>query len=707
RPLLLHGLHAMSKLQILAPPEEVRSDAQIGASPDLNPKVPASRAEVDRGDRWVAAAFFLTSWVMPALLTLYLKWHAMADSSGFSRVARSIGVERLRLRDVLSVFRADLVVGFIAVPVAILFFARYTKPRLTAVILGVISLTSSLLLAIQLRALAEIGRYISLGTMWIALKWGLHEPGANVGYLSPKGIAAWGVGCTATIVLLLWAARSSARPSHSPGLRRALRIGGELYLLFIVAILAAGWKSSVPATPYHKSTLVRSVASLWNGDAVDTGEFAAFNFDHNKLKEAKLPPLSRSGLIANYRELTSTPAHEIDPRFFGKQAGSNVIFFVLETTPADFLSVDDDLKQFPNLARLRQHSFLAERHYTTLPVTVSAVFSIFTSWYPNDSLESPWGYASGESAPDLLPRLNAEGVKTAAFTPLHSDVDEASYSALGFEQVVEPPTAATDLYDDGTEWKAQRKANDVATLRLLENNMEQWLDSHQRFALAFLPQIAHFPYPDAYSPNSTDNLRQRGRAIIAQEDSWLGKMMDLLQKHGQLDNTIVVVVGDHGRRSKRENPDLQLGTIDGTAFHVPLFIYAPRALDEPRHIPWITSHIDIAPTVLDLLGVKDGRDSEQGLPIWQSNLAHRTTFFFAQPTFGADGYETDSRFYMWHYFSDSVYANSQADFDMRNFIPRTAPLASDITSKISTMVALEKQWHQKFAQTYPKPPDHP
>ncbi len=660
-----------------------------------------------RSERWLLGSRLLLAWVMPLVLTLYLKWYALDDADGFARITRSIGFTHLRARDVISFFRMDVLIGFCVIPILILLLARYLRQRLAAFLVGAGSLGLSILFAIQLRALVEVGRYISLSTMWIALKWGLHEPGANAGYLSVKGIGALIVGCAATILVLVWAARMPEHRALSPSKLRGMRIAAEVYLLCMIAILAAGWKSSVPTTPYQESTLIRSVASLWNGNAVDTGEFAAFDFDHNKVSEAVLPPLSRSGLIAKYRELTSTPEHQIDPRFFGKQAGSNVIFFVLETTPADFLSVDDDLKQFPNLARLKQRSFLAERHYSTLPVTVSAVFSTFTSWYPIDSLESPWAYASGQHAPDLLPRLNAEGVETAAFTPLHSNTDEASYSALGFDRVIEPSTAASDLYNGGAEWKEERKANDVATLHLLENDMEQWLDSHQRFALAFLPQIGHFPYPDAYPPDSTDNLRERGRAIIAQEDSWLGEIMDLLQKHGQLNNTIIVVVGDHGRRAKRENPDLQLGTIDGTAFHVPLFIYAPQALAQPQRIPWITSHIDIAPTVLDLLGVKDGRDSEQGLPIWQSDLAQRTTFFFAQPTFGADGYETDSRFYMWHYFSNSVYVNSQAEFDMRNFVPKAAPLATQVTSKISTMVALEKQWHERFAQTPSSLTDHP
>lgn len=641
---------------------------------------------------------------MPALLTLYLKWYAMADASGFSRVARSIGAEHLRLRDVFSLFRADVLIGFIAVPLVILFFARYVNPRLVAVILGATGLVSNLLLAIQIRALAEVGRYISFSTMLIALKWGLLEPGANVGYLSVTGIFEFVTGCAGTVFLVVWAAKR-AKHMPSPNLIRILRVGGEVYILCAVAFFAIGWKSSLPTTPYHRSTLIKSVISLWRENPVDTGEFAAFDFDSGKPPTAKLPELSAAELIDKYRHLANQPARKTDARYFGKQPGANVIFFVLETTPAEFLSVDDNMAEFPNLARLREHSFLAERNYTTLPVTDSALFSVFTSWYPVDTLQGPSGYSGGEVAPALISRMNAAGAHTAVFTPVHVTSAEAMYRDVGFKQIFEPAESVKDFYDRA-RWKDERLSSDLTALALTKSSLEKWMDSHQRFLAAVMPQVGHFPYADGYAPDSAQNLRERGRAIIKLEDSWLGQIMDLLQQHGQLDNTIIVVVGDHGRRNKRENPNLRLGTIDGTAFHVPLFIYAPRALAQPQRIPWITSHIDIAPTVLDLLGIEDGRDSEQGLPIWQSDLADRTTFFFAQPTFGADGYETDSRFYMWHYFSDSVYANSQAEFDMRNFIPREAPLANDITSKISTMVALEKQWHQRFAQPDPSRSDH-
>jgi hypothetical protein len=66
--------------------------------------------------------------------------------------------------------------------------------------------------------------------------------------------------------------------------------------------------------------------------------------------------------------------------------------------------------------------------------------------------------------------------------------------------------------------------------------------------------------------------------------------------------------------------------------------------------------------------------------------------------FGADGYVSHGKFYMWHYYSDSVYANSQALFDTGNIIPPQSPIARDVTSNIVKMIMIEKAWHTRFGQ---------
>ncbi len=133
--------------------------------------------------------------------------------------------------------------------------------------------------------------------------------------------------------------------------------------MLIFAVLAC--VSRLPATPYHRSAFLRALAAYGERVDADTREFAGLTMDE---------PAER------YRSLTQAPPPRRDARNWGKARGYNILFFVFETAPASFLPAGDALADMLNLQRLRENSFVAERHYTTYPYTDRAAFSLFSSW---------------------------------------------------------------------------------------------------------------------------------------------------------------------------------------------------------------------------------------------------------------------------------------------------------------------------------------
>jgi phosphoglycerol transferase MdoB-like AlkP superfamily enzyme len=88
-----------------------------------------------------------------------------------------------------------------------------------------------------------------------------------------------------------------------------------------------------------------------------------------------------------------------------------------------------------------------------------------------------------------------------------------------------------------------------------------------------------------------------GRAAgVRYADYALGYFLREAEKHPWFDDTVFVVVADHGARvyGKAEIP---LRT-----YEIPLMIYAPRHI-APRRVDTLMSQIDVAPTVLGLLGL--------------------------------------------------------------------------------------------------------
>ncbi len=83
-------------------------------------------------------------------------------------------------------------------------------------------------------------------------------------------------------------------------------------------------------------------------------------------------------------------------------------------------------------------------------------------------------------------------------------------------------------------------------------------------------------------------------------DRHLGRMLDELQKRGQLDNTLVLVTSDNGMPFPRAK-----GNEYEISNHMPLAAMWPRGIREPgRVVDDFVSFIDFAPTFVDLAGVK-------------------------------------------------------------------------------------------------------
>lgn len=102
------------------------------------------------------------------------------------------------------------------------------------------------------------------------------------------------------------------------------------------------------------------------------------------------------------------------------------------------------------------------------------------------------------------------------------------------------------------------------------------------------------------TPETVSRLRAIYLGLAAEVDHHIGRVTDWLKSTGQWENTILVVTADHGEMLG----DFGLwgkGTFHDAAFHVPLLIRVSGR--PPRRIEAMTESIDVAPTLLDFVGV--------------------------------------------------------------------------------------------------------
>jgi arylsulfatase A-like enzyme len=85
-------------------------------------------------------------------------------------------------------------------------------------------------------------------------------------------------------------------------------------------------------------------------------------------------------------------------------------------------------------------------------------------------------------------------------------------------------------------------------------------------------------------------------------DDEFGLLMDDLAARGLLDETLVVFIADHGEEFLEHGSALHGYTLYEDQLHVPFFVLDPRRPEPGRH-ETITRHVDVLPTLLDLLHI--------------------------------------------------------------------------------------------------------
>jgi hypothetical protein len=278
-------------------------------------------------------------------------------------------------------------------------------------------------------------------------------------------------------------------------------------------------------------------------------------------------------------------------------AGSNVVIVVLESTAARYLraygAADDPT---PHLTTLAERSLVFDHAYATYPESIKGMVAAFESRYPAFDVPAE-AHVSTAAAP-LARLLGAAGYRTALF---HS----GRFAYLGMDAIVgaEGFDTAEDAGAIGGNVHSSFGVDEPSAVR----RMLAWIDGlppGQRFFATYMPVAGHHPYatPEAGPFHDAGELGAYKNALRYGDES-LGDLVSGLAARHLLDHTLLVIFGDHGEAFGQHD-----GNFGHTFFvydenlRVPLIVALPRAA-EARRVQRVASAIDIAPTVLDLLGL--------------------------------------------------------------------------------------------------------
>jgi len=303
-------------------------------------------------------------------------------------------------------------------------------------------------------------------------------------------------------------------------------------------------------------------------------------------------------------QIAALGASGVNPPKTGKTPSSgskapNIILITLDTTRADrmgFLGSERGLT--PNLDALAKQSVVFTRAYAQVPLTTPSHAALLTGTYPQFNHIEDLGALLGADLPYLPDLLHRHGYHTAAF--LGSYILDPAVTAPGFDR-------GFDLYDahfherkpgEDRYKSVERRAEDVA------NRALGWLSRHQQrpFFIWLHFYDAHDPY-DPPEPFKTRFASAPYDGEIAYTDSIVGSFVEVLQRHGLYENSVIAIAADHGEAFGEHGEERHGMFLYDETIHVPLLLKLPAGRLGGTRVEERVALADVAPSLLEAAGV--------------------------------------------------------------------------------------------------------
>ncbi len=342
----------------------------------------------------------------------------------------------------------------------------------------------------------------------------------------------------------------------------------------------------------------------------------------------------------------------------------NLVLISIDTLRADHLTAYGyERATSPEISRLANEGVLFEQAFSQSPKTATSHMSLFTGVYPPAHRVANWGERRNrrlsDDVPTLATLLAQSGYRTEAYT------NGGNVSArLGFDQgfdVYQEHRGADPAFE-GASRALDRFVRDdrgvPAPFFLFIHTFEvhdpyvppaefadQFVDPSYSGDIvgsqAELERLAgggnywarnaeFWSRVDRDDPADIQHLKDLYDAEILFTDSQFAAFNENLRSLGLEDETIVVVLSDHGEEFLEHGGFLH-NALFQEILHVPLIFRFPPSLGlaSGRRIPNVVRLVDVVPTLLEVLGlpVPDHLQGESLLPLVEGDEA------FARPVF--------------------------------------------------------------------------
>jgi arylsulfatase A-like enzyme/Flp pilus assembly protein TadD len=270
----------------------------------------------------------------------------------------------------------------------------------------------------------------------------------------------------------------------------------------------------------------------------------------------------------------------------------NVLLITIDTWRADRLGRDGGQSLLtPNMDSLAAKGCRFLKAYAHASTTLPSHTSILLGTTPlRHGVHDNVNFIVGPDSLTLAEHLKSSGYATAAFVGAFP-LDSRFGLTRGF-----------DVYDDnygsptGQEFTyVERKAEQVVQLGL------KWLDRQNGPWFLWLHCFDPHQRYDPPEPFKTRYREHPYDGEVAYVDFALGKLFDHLRSKKLMEDTLLILTGDHGESLGEHGESTHGYFAYNATLQVPLVVYFPGI--KARRSDQDVCHVDIFPTVCDILGL--------------------------------------------------------------------------------------------------------
>jgi len=272
----------------------------------------------------------------------------------------------------------------------------------------------------------------------------------------------------------------------------------------------------------------------------------------------------------------------------------NVILLTVDAMRADMPWQGYAREIAPNLTALAKKSAVFENHRATTSFTAQSVPAMLSGRPASTLYRSGYFFAGYQGSNEFFPEaLQHKGVRTIGIQS-HLYFNRGKGIDQGFDVWQMVPGITFNERTD--EHVTSEKTNAL----LMEQLSKPENVKGQFFAWTHYtdPHAEYQKHPE--SPDFGNSARDRYDNEIHYTDSHIGKFMAWAERQSWWKRTAIIVSADHGEAFGEHGMVQHAHELYEELVRVPLIIHVPGM--DPRRIATAHTHIDLAPTIMELMG---------------------------------------------------------------------------------------------------------